>query len=113
VDLDYPPEIETLRDEVRAFIAAKMPRIRKRAGIRSPEPEEIPAIRRWTADLFEAGYLGAHWPREFGGSPGRDPLVDFVIEEELALADAPSPIGAFGLAAGALIGFGSPLQQRR
>jgi len=111
MDLDFSDDLQKLRDEVRRFVADKAPDVARKAGVRSPEPEEVPLYRQWMADLFEAGYLGASWPAEFGGRPDRDPLEDFVVDEELALAGAPPTIGALGLVAGALIEYGSPEQQ--
>jgi alkylation response protein AidB-like acyl-CoA dehydrogenase len=111
VDLEFSEDLQRLREEVRRFVAEKAPNVRRKAGVRSPEPEEIPLYRQWMADLFEAGYLGANWPAEWGGRPDRDPLEDFVVDEELARSAAPPTIGAFGLAAGAILEFGSREQQ--
>ncbi|MGB0620093.1 MAG: acyl-CoA dehydrogenase family protein [Myxococcota bacterium] len=113
MDLEFSVDLQKLREEVRAFVATKAPSVSRKAGVRSPEPDEVPLYRQWMADLFEAGYLGANWPAEWGGRPDRDPLEDFVVEEELARANAPATIGQFGLAAGALIDFGTPEQQKR
>ncbi len=113
MDLDFSDDLKGLRGEVGAFVAEKAPAVARKAGVRSPEPEEIPLYRQWMADLFEAGYLGASWPAEWGGRPDRDPLQDFVIDEALAIVNAPPSIGAFGLAAGAIIKFGSPEQQAK
>ena len=113
MDLQFSDDLQKLRGEVRAFVATKAPAVSRKAGIRSPEPEEIPLYRQWMADLFEAGYLGANWPAEWGGRPDRDPLEDFVVEEELARMNAPPTIGQFGLAAGALLDFGTPEQQKK
>ncbi len=113
MDLEFSEDLERVREEVRRFVAERAPAVKRRAGVRSPEPTEIPLYRRWMADLFEAGYLGASWPAEWGGRPDRDPLEGFVVQEELARAAAPAPIGAFALAAGAILGFGTREQQQR
>jgi alkylation response protein AidB-like acyl-CoA dehydrogenase len=109
--LEAPRELETFRADVRAFIAEHAPGTKSHTGVRAPEPELIPAIRRWTAALFEAGYLGIGWPKEFGGRPDAHPLEAFIVAEELARARTWAPIGAATLAAGALIEFGTPEQQ--
>lgn len=112
VRLETSPELGAFRDRVRAFVAANSPGVKPRAGVRAPEPEETPAIRAWTAALFEAGYLGAEWPREHGGRADASLEQSFVVAEEIARAQAWEPIGAGTLAANALIEFGSPEQQR-
>lgn len=111
--LESSPELDAFRERVCAFIREHAPGVKPRAGVRAPEPAEIPAIRAWTAKLFEADYLGADWPSEFGGRPDADPREAFVVTEEIARARtwAP-PIGAGALAANALIEFGSEEQQR-
>ena len=109
--LEFPSELEAFRAEVRAFIAEHAPGIKTHTGVRAPEAELIPAIRTWTAALFEAGYLGIGWPKEFGGRPEAHPLEGFIVAEEIARARTWAPIGAAALAAGALIDFGTPEQQ--
>jgi alkylation response protein AidB-like acyl-CoA dehydrogenase len=111
--LEHSSELEAFRSEVRAFIAEHSPGIKRHTGVRAPEPELIPAIRRWTAALFEAGYLGINWPKEFGGRPDAHPLEAFVVSEEIARARTWAPIGAFALAAGAILQFGTAEQQDR
>lgn len=57
--LEQDPEIDQFRAEVRGFLEKHRPAVRTkgRAGTRAPEAEDIPALRSWTARLFEAGYV--------------------------------------------------------
>ena len=58
MDFELPPEAETYRAEVRAFLAEHAPDGR------------FPAD--WTRRLAEAGYVAPHWPRAVGpGCVGR------------------------------------------
>uniref|UniRef100_A0AAU1M2X9 Acyl-CoA dehydrogenase family protein n=1 Tax=Streptomyces sp. NBC_00148 TaxID=2903626 RepID=A0AAU1M2X9_9ACTN len=111
--LETSPELDAFRDRVRAFIAERAPGVKRRTGVRAPEPEQIPAIRAWTAALFEAGYLGADWPQEYGGRPDASLEQAFVVAEEIARARTWDPIGAGPLAANALIEFGTDAQRAR
>lgn len=113
--LEQDPEIDQFRAEVRAFLEKHRPPVRTmgKAGVRAPEAEDIPALRAWTAQLFEAGYVGADWPAEWGGIGTKDTLRATVVGEEIARARVPMPIGAGLLAAAALIHCGRPDQQRR
>ncbi|HVU71372.1 MAG TPA: acyl-CoA dehydrogenase family protein [Mycobacteriales bacterium] len=105
-------ELDTFRAEVRAFIDERAPRFPIRAGVRSPEDgEQQQELRRWTAELFAAGYVGADWPVEHGGVADHDPRRDDVVAEELARAYAPGPVSGNMLAARALIAYGTPEQQ--
>ena len=79
-----PPECETLRAEVRAFLAATL--------------RDYPAakrVRNWTgADpafsraLGARGWLGMTWPKRYGGQE-RSALERYVVLEELLACGAP------------------------
>ncbi|WP_280502695.1 acyl-CoA dehydrogenase family protein [Nocardia farcinica] len=104
--------LEEFRARVRAFVAERNPGPKEHTGVRAPAPELVPAIRAFTADLFAAGFLGADWPVEYGGRADYDPSEAFIVAEEIARAGTWGPIGAAtGLAAPALIEFGTPQQR--
>ena len=108
------PELETFRAEVRAFVAEHAPAIPRRAGVRSAENEaELKALKNWTARLFDAGYVGADWPVEFGGRVDRSAEHAIVVSEELARAGVPGVPSGSALASHALIHYGSDEQRRR
>lgn len=108
------PELEAFRAQVRAFIAEHAPAIPPRAGVRSAENEaELKALKDWTARLFDAGYVGADWPTEFGGRDDRLAEHAIVVGEELARAGAPGVQSGSTLASHALIHYGTDEQRRR
>jgi alkylation response protein AidB-like acyl-CoA dehydrogenase len=102
------------RTEVRAFIAEHAPAIPPRAGVRSAENEaEFKALQEWSGRLYEAGYVGADWPAEYGGRDDRSPEHSIIVAEELARAQAPGAQSGSVLASHALIHFGTDEQRRR
>ena len=104
---------QSFRQGLRDFIAANVPDLPYRTGTRSPEDEhESVVLRRWSSQLYEAGYAGGDWPVEFGGHADHDALEDFWVTEELAKARAPVALGSGSLAAHALIQFGNDAQRR-
>lgn len=111
--LEVPPELEAFRMKVRAFIAEHAPGVKSHTGVRAPDPELLPAIRSWTAKLYEAGFLGIDWPAEYGGRPDAHPLEPFIVVEEITRARTWQPIGAGTLASAALIEFGTEEQKKR
>jgi alkylation response protein AidB-like acyl-CoA dehydrogenase len=114
VEYGMGPELVTFRAEVRAFVAEHAPAIPRRAGVRSAENEaELKALKDWTARLFDAGYVGADWPAEFGGRDDRSAEHAIVVSEELARAGVPGVPSGSALASHALIHYGSDEQRRR
>jgi alkylation response protein AidB-like acyl-CoA dehydrogenase len=111
--LTLGPELEEFRRRVRAHIAEHHPDLPRLAGTRSPEAEIMPRYRAWCASLFEAGLLGTDWPVEWGGSGAPDPVRDYLVDQELAAAKLPRPVGAWNLVCGALFAYGSPEQKAR
>ncbi|MEU6352724.1 acyl-CoA dehydrogenase family protein [Streptomyces sp. NPDC047072] len=109
--LESTPELDAFRHKVRAFVAEHAPGRKRHAGVRAPEPELMPAIREWTAKLYEAGFLGIDWPARYGGRPDAHPLEPSVVAEEIARARTWPPVGAASLASSALIEYGTDAQR--
>ncbi|WP_405812962.1 acyl-CoA dehydrogenase family protein [Streptomyces sp. NBC_01390] len=97
MDISYPPETETFRTEVRAFLAETLPPDWK--GIGALDEDAAWAFARdWRGRLVERGYLSLTWPEQYGGR-GLSKLHQVVLMEELALAGVPFglPQDTFGV----------------
>jgi alkylation response protein AidB-like acyl-CoA dehydrogenase len=113
MDLDFSPDEQAFRDEVRQFLAAKLPadiRDRMHRGDHSHARDDI---QRWQKILHAQGWSAPAWPVEFGGT-GWSKTQQYIFENECAIADAPGQL-AFGIkmVAPVLMRFGSPEQQQR
>jgi alkylation response protein AidB-like acyl-CoA dehydrogenase len=111
MNLDYSPEEQKFRDEVRSFINAKLPAdIRERAqtGQRDAVKEDIV---RWQKILFEKGWGASSWPEEFGG-PGWNAVQRHIFDDECAEAGTPMQL-PFGLkmVAPVIMRFGNAAQK--
>src|SRR5580704_6367270 len=107
-------ELESFRQEFKSFIATHAPERLAREGHRSPVgPEEEAELRCWFRELFDAGYIGASWPVEYGGRADYQPLFDRIVLEEILRARAPRPIDQVNLAAHLVIRFGTATQKAR
>ncbi len=103
--------LDELRQRVRDLAARHAPPRQARTGVRAPEAEDIPALRRWTGLLFAEQLLGVNWPVEFGGLVDPHPLHESVVLTELVRAGAPGPVGGGLLAAAAIISSGTAEQK--
>jgi alkylation response protein AidB-like acyl-CoA dehydrogenase len=110
MDLNFTPEEEAFRDEVRAFLrdnlAPQMAR-KVREGLHLSRED----MAQWHATLNRQGWLANHWPEEWGG-PGWGPVQKFIFENECALAGAPRivPFGV-NMLGPVLIKYGSQAQK--
>src|SRR4029450_3004185 len=70
--------------------------------------------KAWQRTLYDAGYVGMGWPREFGGQDAR-PMEQAIVAEEMAMAGVQGPINslALGLIGPTLIVHGTRGEQQR
>jgi alkylation response protein AidB-like acyl-CoA dehydrogenase len=79
------------------------------------DQEKLVANRRaWQKKLFEAGYVGITWPKEYGGRGG-DFMDQLIFNDEMIVAQAPDPINVIGLGMGGpvVITHGTEEQKKR
>src|SRR5438046_2664600 len=71
-------------------------------------------MREWSRLLYEAGYAGLTWPKEYGGV-GAPYSFQAILYEELAAAQAPPHVGVIGLsmAGPTIIAHGTEEQKAR
>ena len=87
MDLRYSDADEKFRKDLRGWLADAVP-----AHGAAPDMGDWPARRAydtgWQRKLFDAGYAGINWPKEYGG---RDASLteQLIYYEEIARADAP------------------------
>jgi alkylation response protein AidB-like acyl-CoA dehydrogenase len=87
MDLRYTEEEEAFRAELRAWLATAVP-----AHPPEPAPDDWEARREWDTGwqrtLYDAGYAGINWPKEYGGR-GATPTEHLIYIEETERARAP------------------------
>jgi alkylation response protein AidB-like acyl-CoA dehydrogenase len=94
VDLRDTPDEAAFRSEVKAWIEANIPDELRGGRLGERRFEQLG--REWSRRLYDAGYAGLTWPREYGGA-GAPYSYQAILLEELALAEAPQHIGVIGL----------------
>jgi alkylation response protein AidB-like acyl-CoA dehydrogenase len=95
VDLRDTPEEAAFRGTLRAWLAENLPE--ELQGHRGGEARfEGQAMRAWSRALYDAGYAGLTWPKEYGGG-GAPYTHQAIFLEEVARAEAPPHVGVIGL----------------
>ncbi|ERJ19357.1 acyl-CoA dehydrogenase, middle domain-containing protein [Salinisphaera shabanensis T35B1] len=110
MDIQYNEAELAFRDEVRAFVAEKLPK-EISDKVKSSEHVSPEDMITWQRALYEKGWLAINWPEKHGG-PGWSPIQKHIFEEETAEAGAPR-ILPFGLnmVAPVIIKFGTQEQK--
>src|SRR5205823_5168560 len=98
-DMDFrdTPEEAAFRSKLRGWLAANLPDGWGATEWREPEGEaRVAFYKDWSRKLYEAGYIGLHWPKAYGG--GEAPItLSAIVLEELARSEAPEHIGLIGI----------------
>jgi alkylation response protein AidB-like acyl-CoA dehydrogenase len=110
MDLNFSPEDGIYRQQLRAWIVEHEAEARAIAKASDP----IAAARAWQRRLWEAGYVGLSWPREYGGQAATL-TQQVIVSEEMARAKLPPLINTVGLSifGPTLVSHGSEEQKRR
>jgi alkylation response protein AidB-like acyl-CoA dehydrogenase len=87
MDLHYAPEDLAFRQATRRWFEANTPRV---------EPKTLDERKAWHRTMYDAGYIGMLWPREYGGR-GATPMQQAIVQDEMAHASAPPPINGLGI----------------
>src|ERR1700749_233621 len=107
--LEYTPEQERLRDEIRATVQPGMTPERQAAV--SERMEGGPAVRECVRALAAADLLGVGWPKEFGGR-GFSAIEQFIFAEEARRVNAPIPLVTLNTVGPTLMQFGTEEQKQ-
>jgi alkylation response protein AidB-like acyl-CoA dehydrogenase len=95
VDLRDTPEEAAFRAELRAWLETNLPEER-RGGRGGAQRFDDSFGREWSKLLYEGGYAGLTWPKEYGGA-GAPYSFQAIFYEEMARANAPGHVGVIGL----------------
>jgi alkylation response protein AidB-like acyl-CoA dehydrogenase len=112
MDFEETPYETRFRNELRSWLAVQLPQLPW------PEPADLedkaPFWRLWQRMLYEGGYAGLTWKKEYGGQ-GADERLRNVFSEECDRAGAPERLNTIGedFAGPTVAHFGSAAQKER
>jgi len=117
MDLALTPEQMSFRDEVRSWLKVNIPKDwveTVRAGSDIPRSDAYDFLSRWQRKLYDAGFMGLTWPKEYGGR-GLTFMEELILHQEMALVKAPPVLNilAIGMAGPTIIAYGTEEQKKR
>ncbi len=113
MDLNLTASELKFRDELRAWLAANVPKDWDEWREESLEAR-FDYLKKWQRKLYEGGWAGISWPKEFGGR-GVSLMEQVIFWQEMARAEAPPLANVLGLGiiGPTIIAFGTDAQKRR
>jgi alkylation response protein AidB-like acyl-CoA dehydrogenase len=115
MDLNPTPQERQFRDELRAWLEAHAPRdCEARRSATDSMEARFAFLRQWQRQVYEGGWAGLSWPKEYGGR-GATLMEKAIFTEEMARIGAPPLPGILGLelVGPTLIAFGTEAQKQR
>jgi alkylation response protein AidB-like acyl-CoA dehydrogenase len=114
MDLNLNPEETKFRDELAAWLKANVPADWETRRLRDTMHERFQFLRVWQKRVYEAGWAGVAWPKEYGGR-GASLMEQVIFTQEMAKAGAPPLANVLGLAliGPTIVNYGTPAQKKR
>jgi alkylation response protein AidB-like acyl-CoA dehydrogenase len=115
MDLSDTREEAAFRERARAWLQENLPRgIANRGFALAIDEDSVRVLTDWQRRLWEAGYVGLSWPKEYGGQ-GASMIESAIFNEEMARVRAPAPLNELGLSMGGptILEHGTEDQKRR
>ena len=115
MDFNYSPEQEAYRMDVRKWLEANQP-----APLTEQEKEKADEeflwqrLKKWHKRLYEAGWMGLTWPKEYGGR-GATFIEQIIFQQELGRLGLPFGWNILGviMTGPALMQWGTEQQKHR
>jgi alkylation response protein AidB-like acyl-CoA dehydrogenase len=115
MDLNPTAAEEQFRNEFRSWLTANIPESWDPSAFQEEDSKQrFEFLRAWQKKMFEAGWVGIHWPKEYGGR-GATLIEQTIFIEEMARAAAPPLINVLGLSllGPTLIAYGNEQHKKR
>ena len=95
MDLNLTEEEQSFRDALRAWLAKNVPEPWPREERTETHRNYWRFLRDWQRKLFDGGWAGTSWPKEYGGG-GASPIQQSIYLSEIVRAKAPDSLGVIG-----------------
>ena len=92
MDLRFSPEDEQYRHKLRSWLEANRPQETPPKN----QDAEFAYRRVWQRKLYDGGWVGINWPKEYGGQ-GATLIQQAIYAQEITRARAPQPANGLGI----------------
>jgi alkylation response protein AidB-like acyl-CoA dehydrogenase len=97
MDFDYSPQEETFRQSLRAWLEKHLPEEYNPETFETLDEEARFRVQlAWQKKLHAAGWIGIHWPKEYGGR-GATVVEQAIYQQEMARVRAPGIANPLGI----------------
>ena len=116
MDFTFTPQQEAFRQELTSWLSTHVPP--ESAQLRHLQPQASPSdlkfLKDWQKTVYEGGWAGVSWPREYGGR-GASLVERMIFDQEMAAHKAPGLMNVLGLeiVGPTIITHGTETQKRR
>ena len=97
MDFEDTPEEAAFRAEARAWLESKATPRTGAEGRSMDKPDHVERCKAWQRTLYEGGWAGITWPKEYGGRGGTS-MQQIIFNQEQARFDV--SVGIFAVAIG-------------
>jgi alkylation response protein AidB-like acyl-CoA dehydrogenase len=115
VDFNYTSQEEAFRQELRSWLEANLPKDYDPDTFEAQDAEERWQVQlAWQKKLHEGGWVGVHWPKEYGGR-GAALIEQVIYQQEIGRVRAPGIANSLGVSivGPTLIHWGTEEQKKR
>lgn len=115
MDIKFSEELEKYREQVSNWLKSVLPSWWENYAERISDKHRYETfLKSWDKKLYEGGYSGISWPKEYGGQ-GESIMKEIIFEEEIGRLDAPKGFNFLGklLFAPTLLEYGTDEQKKR
>jgi alkylation response protein AidB-like acyl-CoA dehydrogenase len=114
MDLNLTPQETEFRDELRAWLNANVPSDWETYRLLDSMEQRFNFLRTWQKRVYEAGWAGVAWPKQYGGR-GATLMEQLIFTQEMGRAGAPPLANVLGLAliGPTIIAYGTDAQKKR
>jgi alkylation response protein AidB-like acyl-CoA dehydrogenase len=114
MDLNLTPQETQFRDELRSWLLANVPKDWENRRAQDDMRARHAFLREWQKKLYQAGWAGIAWPKEYGGR-GAKLMEQVIFQEEMGRTGAPplANVLGLGLIGPTIIAFGTEAQKQR